>query len=364
MTTPATSRRNTLAGSLLSALVAIGAIFLVLYAWRLPPFRSPVQSTDDAAVRGQVTLISPQLSGYVVEVEVQDYQMVHRGQLLMRIDERIFRQRLEQALAQLAAQRAALANFAQSRNTARATIAQGQASVTNTRAQADRADADLGRVEQLAADGSLSARERDAVRAGRVQAVAAVDQSAAALDIARQSLRSVEVNHAALEAAVANAEAAVHLAEIDLDNTRITAPRDGQLGQVTVRLGAFVNAGSQLTALVPKTMWVIANMKETQMARIVTGQPASFSVDALDHAMLRGHVEQIAPATGSEFSVLAPDNATGNYVKIAQRIPVRIAIDPAQPLQARLRPGMSVVASVDTAPAAPSATAALAGVKP
>jgi multidrug resistance efflux pump len=116
-----------------------------------------------------------------------------------------------------------------------------------------------------------------------------------------------------------------------------------------VRQGAYVNAGAQLTALVPDTMWVIANMKETQMANVAVGQPVTFSVDALGNARLRGHVERISPATGSEFSVIAPDNATGNFVKIAQRIPVRISIDPNQPLAARLRPGMSVVTTIDTA---------------
>lgn len=340
--------RKPLAASLLFALIAMAGVFTVLYAWHLPPFRSAVQSTEDATVRGLVTIISPQLSGYIVEVDVQDYQTVHRGQLLMRVDDRIFRQHLEQARAQLAVQRAALANFSQNRATARATIAQDGAAVVNTHAQADRADADLRRVEQLANDGSLSARERDAARASEAQTAAATAQSLAALEIARQNLRSVEVNHAALVAAVANAEAAVHLAEIDLDNTRITAPRDGQLGQVTVRLGAFVNAGTQLTALVPHTLWIVANMEETQMARVRLGQPVSFSVDALDHARLRGRVEEISPATGSEFSVLAPDNATGNFVKISQRIPVRIAIDPDQALAPRLRPGMSVVTSIDT----------------
>jgi multidrug resistance efflux pump len=274
--------------------------------------------------------------------------MVRQGQLLMRIDDRIYRQRLDQAQAQLATQRAALANFAQSRRTAGATIAQNEAAVASAAAQARRADADLRRVEELAADGSLSARERDAARATRAQTAAAAEQARAALEIARQNLRTVDVNRAALEAAVANAGAAVRLAEIDLANTRIVAPRDGQLGQIGVRLGAFVNAGAQLTALVPQTMWVVANMKETQMADVRLGQPVTFTVDALNHATLRGHVEQIAPATGSEFSVIVPDNATGNFVKIAQRIPVRIAIDPNQALAARLRPGMSVVASIDT----------------
>jgi multidrug resistance efflux pump len=342
------SNRKVILSGLLFALIALVGVLIVLYAWNLPPFYSAVQTTENATVRGQVTIISPQLSGYIVEVNVQDYQMVRQGQLLMLIDQRIFQQRLEQARAQLASQRAALANFAQNQGSARATIAQNQAALANANAQALRATADLRRVEDLAADGSLSTRERDAARATGAQTIAATAQAKAALEISRQNLRSVDVNRAALEAAVANADAAVKLAEIDMANTRIVAPRDGQLGQVTVRLGAFVNAGTQLTALVPQTMWVVANMKETQMADVRLGQPVSFSVDALNHAKLRGRVEEIAPATGSEFSVIVPDNATGNYVKIAQRIPVRIGIDPGQELARRLRPGMSVVVGIDT----------------
>lgn len=329
------------------SLVALAGVLVVLYAWDLPPFRSTIESTENALVRGQVTIISPQLSGYVVEVNVQDFQQVKQGDLLMRIDDRIYRQRLDQARAQLAAQKAALANNPQSTASAEATVAQNQAAVANAKAQADRAAADLRRVEELAADGSLSARERDSARAARALSSAGTAQASAALEIARQSLRSVGVNRGALQAAVANAEAAVQLAEIDLSNTRILAPRDGQLGQVTVRQGAYVNAGAQLTALVPAQLWIIANLKETQMANIRIGQPVRFTVDALNHAALTGHVERISPAAGSEFSVITPDNATGNYVKIAQRIPVRISIDPNQALAQRLRPGMSVVVSID-----------------
>jgi multidrug resistance efflux pump len=324
-------------------------VLIVLYAWNLPPFHSTIQSTENAMVRGQVTIISPQLSGYVVGVEVQDFQHVRKGELLMRIDDRIYRQRLEQARAQLATQEASLSNFAQTNKSAQATIAQNEAAVANAIAQARKATADLRRVEELAADGSLSARERDAARAANAQAAAAVEQARAALEISRQNLRSVGVNRGSLEAAVANARAAIQLAEIDLSNTRIVAPRDGQLGQVTVRTGAYVNAGAQVMALVPAQMWIIANMKETQMADVRVGQPVTFSVDALNGARLRGHVERISPATGSEFSVITPDNATGNYVKIAQRIPVRISIDPNQQLAGRLEPGMSVVTSIDTA---------------
>ncbi|OON62060.1 hemolysin secretion protein D [Massilia sp. KIM] len=350
-TTTPNRPRKILLSALAFGAVALTGILIVLYAWKLPPFRSTLQSTENALVRGQVTIISPQLSGYVVEVLVQDFQQVRQGELLMRIDDRIPTQRVAQARAELANRRAALENFAQSQRSAQASIAQGQATLASNEAQARRAEADLRRVEELAADGSLSARERDAARAARAQAVAARDQARAALEIARQNLGSVDVNRASLEAAVAGAEAALRLAEVDLSNTRIHAPRDGQLGQVTVRQGAYVNAGAQLTALVPKQLWVIANMKETQMADVRLGQPVRFTVDALDNAILRGHVERIAPATGSEFAVIAPDNATGNFVKIAQRIPVRISIDPGQPLAARLRPGMSVVATIDTASA-------------
>jgi multidrug resistance efflux pump len=330
------------------SMVALAGVMVVLYAWDLPPFHSTIETTENALVRGQVTIISPQLSGYVVEVNVQDFQQVKKGDLLMRIDDRIYQQRLDQARAQLASQKAALANNPQSTASAEATVAQNQAAVANAKAQADRAAADLRRVEELAADGSLSARERDSARAARALASSGTAQASAALEISRQSLRSVGVNRSALQAAVANAEAAVQLAEIDLSNTRILAPRDGQLGQVTVRQGAFVNAGAQLTALVPDQMWIIANLKETQMANVRIGQPVRFTVDALNNAPLHGHVERISPAAGSEFSVITADNATGNYVKIAQRIPVRIAVDPNQELARRLRPGMSVVVSIDT----------------
>ncbi|GGC07508.1 HlyD family secretion protein [Pseudoduganella buxea] len=330
------------------ALVALAGVLIVLYAWRLPPFTSPIVSTENALVRGQVTVIGTQLSGYVTDVHVQDFQVVRKGELLVEIDRRVYEQRYDQAKAQVAAQQAALANWEQSRRSAAATIALQQAALTNARAQAARSSADLRRVEELVQDGSLSQRERDAQRAARAQAQAAVAQAIANVEIARQQSQSVTVNRASLEAAVANAQAALKAAQVDLDNTRIVAPMDGQLGQVTVRRGAFVNSGAQLMGLVPRQMWIIANLKETQMNGVRVGQSATFKVDALDGATLTGQVERISPATGSEFSVLPADNATGNYVKIAQRIPVRIHIDARQPLAQRLRPGMSVIVSIDT----------------
>lgn len=330
------------------ALIALIGVLVVLYAWRLPPFSSPIVSTENATVRGQVTVVGSQLPAYVADVKVQDFQFVHKGDLLVELDSRIYRQRFEQAQAQLAAQKAALANWEQSRNSAKAGIALQEAVLSNAQAQAARASADYGRAEQLVGDGSLSVREQDAQRAARAQALAAVAQARASVDIARQQAQTVAVNRAALEAAVANAEAALKAASVDLDNTHITAPADGQLGQVNVRRGAFVASGAQLMGLVPPEMWLIANFKETQMNGVRVGQGATFKVDALDGAVLTGQVERISPATGSEFAVLPADNATGNFVKIAQRIPVRIRIDPGQKLAQRLRPGMSVIVSIDT----------------
>ncbi|WP_300633593.1 HlyD family secretion protein [Pseudomonas sp.] len=343
------SLRVRILSSLGFAAVAIVGVLIVLYAWQLPPFSSAVETTENALVRGQVTIIGPQLSGYVFEVPVQDFQYVKAGDLLVRLDDRIYKQRLDQALAQLAVQKASLANVVQQRNSAEATIKLRQAALVDSQAQARKSTADLRRNEALISDGSVSRRELDVTRAANAQTVAAVAQAQASLEIARQDLQTVIVNRGSLEAAVASAEAAVELARIDLSNTRITAPRDGQLGQIGVRLGAYVNSGAQLMALVPKQLWVIANMKETQMDNVQVGQPVTFTVDALNHRKFHGTVQHISPATGSEFSLLQADNATGNFVKIAQRVPVRITVDPDQAESERLRPGLSVVVSIDTA---------------
>ncbi|CCJ85813.1 HlyD family secretion protein [Cronobacter dublinensis 582] len=177
---------------------------------------------------------------------------------------------------------------------------------------------------------------------------ASVEQAAAQLEVSRQNLQSVIVNRASLEADVANARAALELAEIDLQNTRIVAPRDGQLGQITVRQGGYVTAGTRLTSLVPPQHWIIANLKETQLADVKTGQRVTFTVDALNDEKFEGRVQSISPATGVEFSAITPDNATGNFVKIAQRIPVRIEVLGDADKRARLRPGMSVQVTIDT----------------
>jgi len=330
------------------AFIVAGAL-LALYAWDLPPFRRHVQSTDNAYVRGQTTIIAPQVSGYVTQVFVRDFETVKAGQLLARIDDRIYRQRVEQAEAALATQRANLANSQQSRRAREAALGGQGAALASARAQLLRARADMRRVDDLVAEGSVSLRERDQTRAALAQAEAGVAQAQAQRTIGEQDVRSVEVGRAGLIAAVENAQAALQLARIDLSNTLVRAPQGGRLGEVAVRLGQYVTAGTQLMFLVPPEIWVSANFKEAQTARIFPGQPAVLRVDALGGAKIRGHVERIAPAAGSEFSVIRPDNATGNFVKVPQRLAVRLALDRSSPLYPRLRPGMSVEVRVDTA---------------
>jgi len=329
--------------------IVVAGVLAVLAAWRLPPFDGSVQRTENAYIRGQVTVISPQVSGYVWQVMVQDYDLVREGQSLAKIDDRIYRQRVEQAQAVLDAQQSNLANHAQSLASRKAALISADAYVQNARAQLARAQADQHRVEDLVRDGSVSVREADQTRAALRQAETAVMQAGAARDSATQDVRSVVVNRSSLGASVEGARAALHAAQIDLDNTVIRAPQSGRLGDIGVRTGQYVTNGTQLMFLVPPTLWVIANFKEAQISRMAPGQAAWFTVDALEGGRIAGHIERISPAAGSEFAVLRADNATGNFTKVAQRISVRISVDPGQPLAARLRPGMSVEASVDTA---------------
>lgn len=328
--------------------IAVVAILAVLYAWQLPPFAGFSERTDNAYVRGRVTIISPQVSGYVTSVPVRDFAEVKAGQILATIDDRIYRARVAQAEANLAAQQASLANSTQAQRSREVATASQDAAIANARAQLVRAEADMRRADALIADGSISARERDQTRAALLAAQAGVRQAEAARAIGTQDVRTVLVGRGGLTAAVEGARAQLRLARIDLDNTVIRAPVAGQLSEIGVRSGAFVTAGTQLMFLVPHDVWVVANFKEAQTRDMRVGQGASFKVDALGGAKLTGHVENIAPAAGSEFAVLKPDNATGNFVKVAQRISVRIRIDPGQELARRLRPGMSVEAKIHT----------------
>lgn len=344
---PAAPRRGLL-WSIILGLIAVAGALLVLHAWRLPPFSNAVQRTENAYVRGQVTIVSPQVPGYVTQVLVQDYQRVKAGQLLVTIDDRIYRQRLEQARAALHSAQGALSNSAQTQQSARGSVAQSSASVQGAEAQLAKARADYQRIQQLAPQGWVTRAQVDASRAAMQAAEAAVAQARAQQGIAQTGVTSAVVGRETLVAAVENAQAQVRLAQIDLDNTRIVAPADGKLGEIGVRQGQQVATGTQLMALVPDRLWIVANLKETQMKGIRVGQRATLSVDALGGDELTGKVSEIAPATGSEFSVIRTDNASGNFTKVPQRVPVKILLDPGQPMLDRLRPGLSVVARIDT----------------
>ena len=334
---------------LVMLVVALAGVLLVLRAWNLFPFAGTVVSTDNAYVRGAVTVLAPQVSGYVTEVLVQDYENVKAGQPLVRIDARTYEAAQAQAQAQLANARAQLANADQTQAQNRATLGASRAGLAAAQAESDRAAAELQRVQALSERGSVSLNERDKVRATARLASTNVAKAQADIEINAQKIKATTVNRASLEAQVQMAEAQLRQAQINLDNTVVHAPGDGQVSEVGVRRGQYVTAGSQLMYVVPHTLWVVANFKETQTAQVRIGQAVRFSVDALGGAHLTGRVLEIAPATGSEFSVLKADNATGNFTKVVQRLPVKIAIDPDQELAARLRAGMSVVVRLDTA---------------
>ncbi|MBC7635923.1 MAG: HlyD family secretion protein [Acetobacteraceae bacterium] len=341
---PARSRRTTV----FAVAAALLAVLVILYAWQLLPFAGNTERTDNAYVKGSVTIISPQVSGYVTSVPGVDFAPVRQGNILATIDDRIYRARVAQARANVAAQNATLSNSVQAERSRNAALGSQDAGIANAQAQLVRAQADMQRADALVADGSISARERDQTRAALLQGQAALAQARSARLIGEQDIRSVQVGRGGLRAGVEGAGAQLRLAQIDLDNTIIRAPAAGQLGEIGVRRGAFVTAGTQLMFLVPRANWIIANFKEAQTRDMRAGQRAIFTVDALGGAEMTGRIESMAPAAGSEFAVLKPDNATGNFVKVAQRIAVRIGIDKGQALADRLRPGMSVEVRIAT----------------
>lgn len=338
-------------------LIALAGSAAVLWAWHLWPFTSTVEVTENSYVRGQVTALSSQVSGYVTEVPVRDYQFVKAGEPLAKVDDRIYRQQVAQAEAQLDIAKASLANVDQTMAQNVATVAVRKAALDQATAQLDQAKAAYERVSSLAQKGIRAETDLDSAVANLKVAEAGVSAAEANVSLAEAQVRATDVSRSGLTAQVQAAEAAADLARINLGNTVITAPADGQISESSVRKGQYVTAGTQLMFLVPPTRWIVANYKETQTAHMQVGQPVTIDVDGLNGASLKGVVEELAPAAGSEFSVLKADNASGNFTKVVQRIPVRIRLLDGQPLAERLRPGMSVIARVDTASASAPAEA-------
>ncbi|BAQ67285.1 secretion protein HlyD family protein [Rhodovulum sulfidophilum] len=332
--------------TVLIVLIGVLGVVVVLFAWHLPPFGGSEIRTENAYVRGNVATLSPQIAGYVTEVRVTDFQTVATGDILVRLDDRIARQTVARAEAELDSARAALKANDQDINSADATLGSRRAAAEAARAAVDTARAEWDRHDRLRRKGVISASDAEDAELRLRQAEAALTEALSDVAVAREDLATAKVRTDTLSASVTSALAAVELAKIELEHTVIRAPQNGRLGQVNVRGGQYVTAGTALVSLVSSRVWVIANIKETDLAGLHSGQKVRFAVDALGGQPFTGKVALLSPATASEFSILGNSTATGNFTKIAQRLPVRIEVDPGQEGQDRLAPGMSVVVHI------------------
>ena len=314
------------------------------------------QSTDDATVQADFTTVAPKVSGYIADVLVQDNQPVKAGQVLARIDDRDFRTALDQARADVAAADAALRNLDAQVALQQSMIEQAKAAVAATTASLGFATEDAQRYRDLMKTGFGTVQRAQQTSSLQAQASADLRRNQAALVAAQKKLAVLATQ---IEQATAQRErdrALAHQAELNLGYTTITAPVDGTVGARSLRVGQYVTAGTQLMAVVPlKAVYVVGNFKETQLTYVRAGEPVEISVDSFPGVHLKGHVDSLAPASGLEFALLPPDNATGNFTKIVQRVPVKITLDdPA--LAGLLRAGMSVEPTIDTKATATSHT--------
>jgi membrane fusion protein (multidrug efflux system) len=335
----------------LAAIAAAAALAVAgaEYYWSLGRF---LVSTDDAYVQADSTIVASRVSGYVAAVLIEDHQQVSAGEVLARIDDRDFRASLDQAHADVRASQAAVDDLQAQLTEQNTLIARARAGVSASQAAVDLANLNRVRYQKMAGIGFGSKQQSQEADAQARERAADLDRDRAAL-AASQS--QVQVLHAKLAQALAlhdRSQAIERRAALELDYTTIIAPIDGVVAARTVRLGQYVQAGTQLTALVPlREVYIMANFKETQLKNVRAGEPVRVRADTFPGTYMRACVDSLAPASGLEFSLLPPDNATGNFTKIVQRVPVKIRLDSSQPLIGRLRPGMSVEASIDTRPA-------------
>lgn len=333
-------------GSIGILVATVVGVLLALYAFRLPPFGLGEVYTNNAYVRGNITVVSPRVGGYVQSVLVRDFDTVKAGQPLVEIDRAPYLSKVEQAKAGILAQQAALDKTKQDRASAQSAAKAGQAAIANAQAVLDRANREWKRIKGVSND-AISQSSRDAAQTAVKQAEAALTQAKEQYAIAQQNILNAGVGREGA-AAIDNAKAMLALAEQELGHTTVYAPADGQLGEVAVKKGQLVSAGTQLMLVVPGARWIVANIKETDMKNIRSGQQADITVDALGGAHFSGSISEIAPATASEFSIIKADSGTGNFVKIAQRIAVKIELHPGQADLHKLAPGMSVEVRIDT----------------
>lgn len=332
-------------------LLAAAALFFGVEFWDAWVGSRRFQETNDAYLQSDLTPIGARVAGYVRRVPAQDFEHVRAGQLLVEIDDDDYRASYDQALGNVAVAQAAIGNLIAQKELQRANTAAATASVRASVALATRASKAAARQIVLLRSGSGSEDQREATDAAKATTAAQVERDDALLRAAVQQSVVLASQIEQAKASLAASRAAAEVALINLRHTRVTAPTNGVLGQRDVRPGQYVAVGAQLTTLMPlPKIWVIANFKETQLTHIRPGQAASIAVDAFPGHVIRAHVLGYAPGTGSQFALLPPDNATGNFTKIVQRLAVKIEIDDPKTLALLLRPGMSVTATVDTGP--------------
>ncbi|MBR0695010.1 HlyD family secretion protein [Bradyrhizobium lablabi] len=331
---------------LLASAAAAALAGAAWYGWDYWTVGRFLVSTDDAYVKADNTTIAPKVSGYLSAVLVGDNEHVHAGQVLARIDDRDFRVALDQAKADVAAAEAALASKRAQLDVQQSVIESTRATLAVDTATQTFAAQENKRYTDLASTGYGSVQNAQQAQSRYASAEAAIARDTANLASAQRQVELIKADIAQAIAASARASALQHHAELNLGYTTITAPIDGVVGNRTLRTGQFVQAGTQLMSLVPATgAYVIANFKETQLTDVRKGQSVDIEVDMFPGQVVRGHVDSLAPASGQEFALLPPDNATGNFTKVVQRIPVKIALD-ATPVE--LRPGMSVIPTIAT----------------
>jgi len=332
-------------GAILIAVLAGGAVAGAHY-WTHGRF---IETTDDAYVQADSTIVAPKVSGYIRDLLVTDNQHVKAGQALAHIDERDLRNALDDAKANVAAAAASVANLDAQLAAQSALIREADAGVAAGAASLSLSQRNDARRSQMAQVGYGSVEQADDASTDAKEKSATLERLRAAAVEARQQVAILTAQRGMAQAQLARATAAEHQAELNLSYTDIVAPIDGTVGARSLRVGQYVQAGTQLMALVPlQQVYVTANFKETQLTHVRAGQPARIKVDTFPAHDIQGRVDSLAPASGLEFALLPPDNATGNFIKIVQRIPVKIVFPTDGPLAGRLRPGMSVGVSIDT----------------
>src|SRR6266478_1126485 len=338
-----------LAIPLFAVLVALAFIALATLRWDAWVGHATIQTTNDAYVRAELTRLSSRVAGEVLTVAAKDFQRVKAGDLLVQIDPADYEAQVAQAEAGVAGAQAALDNLANQVELQYATIAQGEAQQVSAQAQEVETGEEQERQQSLTQTEAGTRQKLEQATAAYARAQADVRASRALIAAQRHQLEVLSGTKKQRAADVLGAKAALVTARLKLGYTKILAPFDGVVGERQVQPGDYVNIGSNLINVVPlPNVYVMANYKETQLTRVKPGQPVDLTVDSFPNEKLHGRVERISPASGSQFALLPPDNATGNFTKVVQRIPVRIQLDNNQPLLERLLPGMSVVTNINT----------------